>query len=281
MAHTNFKLSAGGEFVVLSDSAGTIIDQINPGSLETGHSYGRSPDGGSIYCVFTDVSPGSSNGLSTCYKGYEPQPEFSLTEGFYPGPQTVTVSTTSPTAEIRYTWDGSEPTLTSPLISGPLSIPSSVSLRARAFSSINYLPSRSATRSFFIGEGDISLPVFSITTDPVELFDSETGIYFNAEGGDDGGDPENEIDAHLAYFDKTGEQNFEKRFALQMHGGGSLGFDQKSLRIDTKEKIDGDINYPLFSDKPDVDRFNNLTLRNGGNENQDRIIADAFMQRAV
>lgn len=53
--------------------------------------------------------------------------------GWFPGPVTVTLSTATVAAEVRFTIDGSEPTATSSLYSAPLSIAVSTPLRARAF----------------------------------------------------------------------------------------------------------------------------------------------------
>lgn len=44
--HTNFKLSAGGEFLALTDSDGvTVLDSLSFGAQQTNIAYGRSPDG--------------------------------------------------------------------------------------------------------------------------------------------------------------------------------------------------------------------------------------------
>ena len=60
--HTNFALSADGEFVGLTSSDGvTIIDSITFGPQTTDISYGRSPDASSNWQFFNQPTPGSSN----------------------------------------------------------------------------------------------------------------------------------------------------------------------------------------------------------------------------
>ncbi|MDP1675508.1 MAG: CotH kinase family protein [Bacteroidota bacterium] len=59
--HTNFKLSAGGEFLALTDSDGvTVIDSITFGAQSSSVSYGRFPDG-SVPWTFMPATPGAAN----------------------------------------------------------------------------------------------------------------------------------------------------------------------------------------------------------------------------
>ena len=61
--HTNFKLSAGGEFIALVASDGfTIIDSISFGIQIADISFGRVPDGNNSWVSFTTPTPNSSNG---------------------------------------------------------------------------------------------------------------------------------------------------------------------------------------------------------------------------
>lgn len=64
--HTNFKLSANGEFIALVDDDGTtILDAMNFGPQEEDVSYGRSPDGGDAWVSFDQPTPGATNGTSS------------------------------------------------------------------------------------------------------------------------------------------------------------------------------------------------------------------------
>ncbi|MCA9732274.1 MAG: lamin tail domain-containing protein [Deferribacteres bacterium] len=65
--HADFKLSGGGEDIVIVDSDGqTIIDSFTYEPQQTDISYGRNPDGGTTWTVFGVASPGMSNaGAST------------------------------------------------------------------------------------------------------------------------------------------------------------------------------------------------------------------------
>jgi len=59
--HTNFKLSKGGEFIgIVSGDGSTWLDSLTFGSQTTDISYGRAPDGGSVWGFMTPT-PGASN----------------------------------------------------------------------------------------------------------------------------------------------------------------------------------------------------------------------------
>ncbi len=60
--HLGFKLSSGGEDIVLTEPDGmTIVDQYTYGPQNTDVSEGRYPDGGSQWKNFTTPTPGASN----------------------------------------------------------------------------------------------------------------------------------------------------------------------------------------------------------------------------
>jgi len=67
-------------------------------------------------------------------------PTFSPDEGTYVGEQTVTISCATAGAAIRYTTDGTDPTESSTLYTGPVTIDHSLTLSAKAWKT-NYMPS--------------------------------------------------------------------------------------------------------------------------------------------
>ena len=63
--HTNFALSADGEFIALTSSDGiTVIDSISFSGQTTDVSYGRFPDAGDNWQSFSQPTPGSSNNIT-------------------------------------------------------------------------------------------------------------------------------------------------------------------------------------------------------------------------
>ena len=86
--HTNFKLSADGEFIGLYETDGNgnvAVDGLTFGAQETDVSFGRCPDGGSIWSLMTLATPGTSN---TCAM-------MIFVDGFETGDTTGWSSTTS------------------------------------------------------------------------------------------------------------------------------------------------------------------------------------------
>ena len=66
VCHTNFKLSAGGEYIAIAAEDGTtIIDSLNFGEQETDISLGRFPDGGDTWQQYEIPTPGLSNQSQT------------------------------------------------------------------------------------------------------------------------------------------------------------------------------------------------------------------------
>ncbi len=61
--HTSFKLSAGGESVVLSDTdanSNAVLDSVDYPELETDQSYGRDPEGTGPFRILDAASPGTA-----------------------------------------------------------------------------------------------------------------------------------------------------------------------------------------------------------------------------
>ena len=71
---------------------------------------------------FTFTNGGSTGTVAT--------PTFSPAGGSFSTAQTVTITTATPGASIRFTVDGSTPTASSPLFTGPISVPSSRTINA-------------------------------------------------------------------------------------------------------------------------------------------------------
>ena len=77
-------------------------------------------------------TPGTTNGAAV--DGFVFAPAFSHTRGFYDSPSSISLTTTTPNAQIRYTIDGTAPTEThGSVYSTPVTIPTTTVLRAAAF----------------------------------------------------------------------------------------------------------------------------------------------------
>jgi len=256
--HANFRISSSGEFVVLYDKTlGQVIDSVEFGQQWTDVSMARIPDMGGTWSPTEQPTPGAPNVLVLS----GPPPEFSMPSGIYP--EAITLTIAAPGAEaIRYTVDGREPTPTSALYSGPLTISEYTPLRARAFYP-ERAPSDITTASYFIGgETDRRIPVVDLVLPPEDLFDPYVGIYTNySQRG-----MEWERRAHVAVIPQEGGSVEEADAGLRIHGGYSRGAPKKSLRLYFRADY-GQSEWSLsWLQRMPVDSFQQLVLRSGAND---------------
>lgn len=246
-------------------------------------------------------------------------PVFSVAPGFYSDPVELIIESVHPGLSIRYTTDGSEPTLSSPLYTGPILLdsragdPNNISMiptnniqpghqyneewqpplgevfkihtiRARVFPDEGE-PGEIATGSFLIDEAGAdrySLPVISITTHRDSLFSDEYGIYVPGDNNNfNQRGREWERAAWMEFFEPDGTEGFSQQVGLRIHGGTSRSRPRKSLRIYARNDYGAPwINYQIFPDKP-IGQFKRLILRNSGNDWDGAVFRDAFMQSLV
>ncbi|MCH1419884.1 MAG: lamin tail domain-containing protein, partial [Akkermansiaceae bacterium] len=154
--HTNFKLASGGEYVGLYDSGGNPVSEISPKYPKQfpNYSFGLTADGKWRY--FQTPSPGQSN-LGNEFVGKADAPDFSQKGGFYDDALVVTLSSMTPEVTIRYTTDGSEPTLengsdyTLPLSLNSINSRRGHVIRARSFRD-GFIASNIKTNTFLINQ---------------------------------------------------------------------------------------------------------------------------------
>ncbi|RZJ71961.1 putative Ig domain-containing protein [Flavobacterium sp.] len=106
--HTNWKISSGGETVLLTNASGVTVDQVPPTAIEEDFSYGRFPNGTGPFVFFDDVTPAALN-ATTGYNEVLDEPTFSQAGGFFTSAFNLTISSAETGVTILYTLDGSEP----------------------------------------------------------------------------------------------------------------------------------------------------------------------------
>ncbi|MDF1859069.1 MAG: lamin tail domain-containing protein [Verrucomicrobiales bacterium] len=187
--HANFKLSANGEFLGLyneSSEAQTEFASEYPKQYDF-HSYGTNP-GGSGYGYLSQATPGAANAgpfLSDRAKS----PDFSREGGFYDSTISITLSSTTPGATVRYTTDGSEPTATNgqnastSLFLTPIDDKTGHVIRARSFAP-GMIPSKVKTHTYLIAQHPNlqTAPALIFTGEEARTFFKEHGI-MAIEGG--------------------------------------------------------------------------------------------------
>ena len=198
----------------------------------------------------------------------------------------VELQTDSPTASLRYTLDGSEPTDSSPVYRSPVPIHATTVLRARAFE-VDLLPGSITTHTYFINE-DIDLPVVSLSTHPDNLFSDDSGIYvFGPNASYDDPVPywnanfwqDWERPVHVELFEAGGSPALSIDAGLSIGAGWSRLFPQKSFSIDARARYGySTIDYQFFPELP-IYSFDTVLLRNGGNDSAGSLLRDALGSR--
>ncbi len=279
--HANFKLSASGGYLALSDATGSIHAEIpDYGKQFPNYTYGLDPTNPGNYAYLATATPGTANSAAIT-TDYVRTPDFSLPGGFYTGTQTVSLTCETAGAEIRYTTDGADPAPTSLLYTTPLSL-SQVSvgnghcLRARAFKA-GLVSSGIKTHTFLIDQSPnlTTGPALILTGDPQRsLFDPfgvmaiDGGVY-GAGGGawsSDGPMAYNNANADGAISTSTG-QGWERPVEVEYcFPNGQDGFRQTAgLRVSgspharpryTLNTItSAPWNYTNFAEKPSLNLF--------------------------
>ncbi|WP_298222167.1 putative Ig domain-containing protein, partial [Flavobacterium sp.] len=106
--HTNFKISASGESLYLTNTSAVTISTVPSVSLQADISYGKSPNGTGPYVFFGTPTPNAAN-TATGYSQALNPPVFSQASGFQTSGFNLTISSPDPGVTILYTLDGSEP----------------------------------------------------------------------------------------------------------------------------------------------------------------------------
>ena len=132
--HANFSIASAGEYLALSDATGAIVSEFAPYPPQQADiSWGVvSTSPSRRYASFRTPSPGTANNPA---EAPADPVSFSPRSATFPSPGslTVTLSSPSPTATIRYTIDGSVPSTGATRYTQPVTLSASARLRARAF----------------------------------------------------------------------------------------------------------------------------------------------------
>jgi hypothetical protein len=271
--HTSFKLEISGEILILTCPDGTVADLKTFSYTAPDHSLCRIPDGSNGWCVTDQPSPYTTNNGSTCMQGYSAKPVISPPPGFYSGDVTVEITGPLAGSEIHYTLDGNIPRLADPVYTAPIILQGTTVVRAKAFGPTGYFPGLTATSTYIVNDS-LTIPVISISTDSVNLWDTITGIYIHYW-------EEWERECHVEYFSPMGSREFDLDGLIKIHGGWTRTLPQKSFTIKTSPLMDSSfMQYGIFDDKP-IFEFKNLVLSNSGNDWMNTHFRDALMQKAM
>ncbi|MEO6760365.1 MAG: lamin tail domain-containing protein, partial [Saprospiraceae bacterium] len=265
--HTNFKITqTKGESLVLTQPNGTTADSYTFNTATQGdQSYGRSPNGGANWAIYTMPTPGATNS-STAYLSYAPSVTASQNPGNFPAGISVSLSTGAGFT-IRYTVDGSEPNITSTLYAAPINIATTKVLKARAFSANpQILPGFVLFNTYFINATH-TVPVVSIAGDNVvNLMNGSSIRPFGS----------------FEYFE-NGVRKEEAYGEFNKHGNDSWAYPQRGIDWITRDQMGykDELKQKFFEDRSRK-KFQRLILKAAANDNYPSAggahIRDAFVQ---
>lgn len=279
--HCNFKLWSNGEAVYLSNDAG-LQDSLRFPAQIADIAFGRLVDGGDQKAVLEKATPLSANDSEKLINNYQP-PTYASDQYFFSAATSVELQSAITGSEIRFSRDGTFPDENSELYSGAINIDSSTVIRAVVFAE-NYLPSATATFSFFIGSQH-TLPVVSICGDPDAFWSIEDGILVDGLEADAewpfyGANywRDVQVPVHMQYFGQDQKLTFQNIFDTEVHGGrSSRTKDQKSIRLLVKKRFGSfDVQYPFFEDREN-NHYKRLVLRNASGDHNVAHLRDAFL----
>ena len=280
--HTDWKLDKNGGTIYLIDRSNGIRDMVEYPELTGGVSWGI-VDGG-YWSYFDKPTPERPNTESKAYDEIAPIADMSgIKSGFYNEAFTLNPPALEDGVKLRCTTNGSEPTENSQEFNSPMRIDHNMAFRCATFKK-GALSNKVITRTFFIDEDPVKMPIVAISVDssffrqhyiktscsaPRNCPDS-AGLYADVE-----------IPVHVEYFEKgssTKGSTWEKDAGISLMGGYSRLNDKKSVSIRLREEYeDGSINYPLFETRKGVnDTYKSFNLRNNGNRFVSDYIEDAM-----
>ncbi|SHK74829.1 CotH kinase family protein [Fibrobacter sp. UWB12] len=280
--HTNWKLDKNGGTLYLVDKFNGIRDSVAYPELTAGLSWGI-VDGG-YWKYFEKATPEQPN-TSKSYDEIVPDADMSgLKSGFYNEAFTLNPPSLAEGVKLRCTTDGSVPTENSPEFNSPKRIDHSVAFRCAAFKK-GALSSKVTTRTFFVDEEAVKMPIVAISVDSSFFREHYIKTKCDAPRGcaDSAGlYADVEYPIHVEYFEKGSStkdgSTWEKDAGISLMGGYSRLNDKKSVSIRLREEYeDGSINYPLFETRKGVnDKYKSFNLRNNGNRYVSDYIEDAM-----
>ncbi len=299
--HTNFRISSGGESIVLSKLNGERVDHVAVPFLGDDEAYARIGDAGANWARTPLPTPRAANIAN--------QLIFSHEEGFYPGPFNLDIQAVS-SDTIFFTRNGEYPTPFDEFYAGPLSIESrsddpnvfseivttasSSELSYQAWQSppvnihkghvLRFASFRSGKRTSpvytktYFADGELeerfTTPVISLVLDSNSLFNYDTGIYVTGANFDDSSPLNIEFSGNsfekgreweravnFTYFDLDGKSAVSQAAGIRIHGGKTRQAAQKSFRVYARSAYGASEFEHQFFDDRDHESYKRLVIR--------------------
>ncbi len=272
--HANSGLKRKGEQIGIYDENLNVLDTLTYSKQEKNISYGRFPDGGNEWHFFNEPTPNATNNNATPYDGFvKGEPLFSIQRGFYDSPQSLVLSQTFTSGDIRYTVDGSKPDENSTIYSSPITIDNNLVVRAAVFQE-NLIPSKIKTHSFFVNY-DLQgrkLPVVALSSKNYIFWNDSAGLFQQIQFVDW------EYETNIEFFENNGEDKFSNSMGVETHEFSAWEIPQKPLLFNGRDEFGKkNINYRLFPEL-NLSSFRNFTFSNTNKDWGNTLLKDYLAQ---
>ena len=291
--HADFRLESGKDGNLYLFKGSEVVDKLEAMAKMPAPdvAYGRKTDGADEWGYQLTATPGKANCGEICNaKHILGAPVFSQNGRVVKGSSTIKVELSLPEdapegAVIRYTTNGSEPTISSTKYTSAINISSTKVIRAKVFCN-GWLSPMSSAQSYIFHPRNMTVPIFSVQTNDKYLNDSKIGLFANNNSKEDKRLHDWRRPVNIEMFTAEGEESvFNQLSETRIQGGQSRANALKSMVFYANKRFDPDhkqFQYEFFPDqKPGVKKFKSFSLRDGGNDFGDLYFRDLIIQRTM
>ena len=291
--HADFRLESGKDGNLYLFKGSEVVDKVEAMAKMPAPdvAYGRKTDGADEWGYQLTATPGKANCGEICNaKHILGAPVFSQNGRVVKGSSTIKVELSLPEdapegAVIRYTTNGSEPTISSTKYTSAINISSTKVIRAKVFCN-GWLSPMSSAQSYIFHPRSMTVPIFSVQTNDKYLNDSKIGLFANNNSKEDKRLHDWRRPVNIEMFTAEGEESvFNQLSETRIQGGQSRANALKSMVFYANKRFDPDhkqFQYEFFPDqKPGVKKFKSFSLRDGGNDFGDLYFRDLIIQRTM
>lgn len=277
---TQASVKIGNSGAIILKKDGKFVDGINAKNTTISGSKGRM-SGSKGFFYFPTPTKGTENAGGKRFVADSPQ--FDKQAGVYSKNQKLALRLKNPSQKVHYTTDGSEPTVSSPLLKDSLVLTKGTVVRTFAEGDSVSLRSPVATSTFLLGVSH-EIPVMNISANNADLFDFNTGIYADGPGKS----PERPYlganfwkdwtkKAHVEFFDNIeGRDGFSADCGVKIFGGFSRFEPKKSFRLKFRGNYgDTEVDYDVFNNGKPME-YEDLVIRSGSQDWNRCMVRDEF-----
>lgn len=282
------KLDCEGGKIIVSDGTTIFAEQDYPAAISR-VSYARTTDGGDTWGYAGNPTPNANNANGQYAVEQLDEPSVDKNAQLFQGSLHISVNIPIG-ATLKYTTDGTAPTLTNGIVSetGLFDVNNTTVFRFRVFKD-GYLPSKVITRSYIYNNGNEPFPIINVVTDNDNIYSSNRGAFMKGQYGRPGNGQDDKCNwnmdwdhpVNFEYITTDNECVVSQECDFSMCGGWSRAWTPHAFKLKANKVYDfqNTFSHQFFPDKQGL-KHKTLQIRNGGNDNNCRI-KDAAIQAII